>query len=187
MLKTLDSRAIDELIYYYRPLLYEIARREWNHKLERRIGISDVVQSTLVSMVEALPNKRFADRNHFKKYITTILRNHLQSFRRMIFSQKRSLERDVSYDTEIELRLYTGKKSHSELDRLIDTEFAKSVLAAILKLPRELQRIIRWRYRKGLTLQDIANRIDRKPEQVRYLIDKCLIEISRDLRLDRPK
>jgi DNA-directed RNA polymerase specialized sigma24 family protein len=65
---------------------------------------------------------------------------------------------------------------------LIEKEFLAEVLQVILQLPRELQRLLRWRFRKGMTYSEIAIRIDRTEDDVRHLVDKCVNDVCRELR-----
>lgn len=182
LLRTFDHESISELISYYKPLLYAVAKREWNREYQQRIGVSDAVQNTLIAMVENAPLHTFPSRTHFKNYLTTILRNHLRSIRRKIFSNKRSIEREIHLEMHSVISNKTCQQTPNHLDAMIEAELAHSVLMAISKLPKELQRILRWRYRKGMTLQQIASRIERKPDAVRYLLEKCIVEIRREIR-----
>jgi DNA-directed RNA polymerase specialized sigma24 family protein len=69
---------------------------------------------------------------------------------------------------------------------VIEKEFLTEVLQVLLRLPRELQRLIRWRFRKGMTYPEIALKIDRTEDDVRHLVDKCVNDICRELRnIDR--
>lgn len=181
LIKRFDNDAIAELISHYKPLLYEISIREWSRKHHRRMGISDAIQNTLVSMVENVPRHSFLDRSQFKRYLTTILRNHLRSIQRKLYSQKRCIDREIPFDLVKESSIVRLHRTQSNLDVLIGEELLHSVLTAIGKLPRELQRLIRLRYRKGLTLEQIGQRIDRKADDVRYLLEKCVSEISRQI------
>ncbi len=184
LLRSFNDQSVSELVTYYRPLLYEIARREWNRKYERRIGISDIVQSTFVSMAKCVPNESFIDRHHFKKFLTTLLRNHLRSFRRVLLSKKRTIDKEVPFTATSSTFHIAVRDRTDQLDIMIETELIHKVLISLKKLPREVQRLIRWRYRKGMTFRQIGERIDRKPDDVRYLLDRCISEIAKDLRTD---
>lgn len=184
LLRSFNDQSVSELVTYYRPLLYEIARREWNRKYERRIGISDIVQSTFVSMAKSVPNESFIDRHHFKKFLTTLLRNNLRSFRRNLLSKKRTIDKEVFLNATPTPISIAGRDRTDQLDIMIDMELIHKVLISLQKLPREVQRLIRWRYRKGMTFRQIGERIDRKPDDVRYLLDRCISEIAKDLRTD---
>lgn len=67
------------------------------------------------------------------------------------------------------------------LDEMIRLELLQDVMSVILKFPRELQRLMRWRFRKGLTYAEIGAKIGRSGDEVRYLVDQCVRDICRQL------
>lgn len=173
---------VRELMRYYRPLLKEIIRRRWDRRMQRRIDPSDAMQSTWISVVQVAGERRFSDRSQFAGFLTRILCNHLETFRRRVFAKKRSVLREQSdgdYFEEGELS-DTGVGDEI-LDRMIREEMIEEMLCVILKLPRELQRLLRWRFRKGMTYAEIGAKLGRKEDDVRYLVDQCVRSISRNL------
>ncbi len=178
-----DDESIRELMEHYRPLLYTIARRHWDPRIQRHVDPSDALQLTWSSMAETSRRIGFKDRAHFASFLTKTLGNHLVNIRRSLYAQKRSVAREVepsadSADCEFDVAAIQDEV----LDRLIEREFLAETLQAMLRLPRELQRLLRWRFRKGMTLSEIARKIDRTEDDVRHLIDKCVNTVCRDLR-----
>jgi RNA polymerase sigma factor (sigma-70 family) len=70
------------------------------------------------------------------------------------------------------------------LDQLIEQELVVDTLQAMLRLPRELQRLLRWRFRKGMTYGEIAEKIDRTEDDVRRLVEKCVRALCLDLQIN---
>lgn len=183
---------VRELMRYYRPLLKEIIRRRWDRRMQRRIDPSDALQSTWISVVQGVGGRRFEDRSQFTGFLTRILCNQIENIRRCVFAKKRSVLREQSdgdfYDRDFfdraffnERELVDGGLGDEILDRMIREEMIEEVLCAILKLPRELQRLLRWRFRKGMTYAEIAGKLGRKEDEVRYLVDQCVKGISRKI------
>lgn len=183
---------VRELMRYYRPLLKEIIRRRWDRRMQRRIDPSDALQSTWISVVQGVGGRRFEDRSQFTGFLTRILCNQIENIRRCVFAKKRSVLREQSdgdfYDRDFfdraffnERELVDGGLGDEILDRMIREEMIEEVLCAILKLPRELQRLLRWRFRKGMTYAEIAGKLGRKEDEVRYLVDQCVRCISRKI------
>lgn len=178
---------VRELMRYYRPLLKEIIRRRWDRRMQRRIDPSDALQTTWISVVQGVGGRRFEDRSQFTGFLTRILCNQIENFRRCVFAKKRSVLREQS-DGDFfggssfgEGELVDGGLGDEILDRMIREEMIEEVLCAILKLPRELQRLLRWRFRKGMTYAEIAGKLGRKEDEVRYLVDQCVKGISRKI------
>lgn len=178
-----DDESIRELMEHYRPLLYAIARRHWDPRIQRRVDPSDALQLTWSSMAETSRRIGFKDRAHFTGFLTKTLGNHLVNIRRSLYAKKRSVAREVEPSADSADCEFDFAAVHDDvLDRLIEREFLSETLQAILRLPRELQHLLRWRFRKGLTYSEIAKKIDRTEDDVRHLIDKCVNTVCRDLR-----
>lgn len=180
--RVFGEEEVRELMRYYRPLLKEIIRRRWDRRMQRRIDPSDALQTTWISVVQGVGSRRFEDRSQFAGFLIRILCNQLENFRRCVFAKKRSVLREQSDGDLIDDGELTDSGLGDEiLDRMIREEMIEEVLCAILKLPRELQRLLRWRFRKGMTYAEIAQRLERKEDEVRYLVDQCVKGISRKL------
>jgi RNA polymerase sigma factor (sigma-70 family) len=178
-----DDESVRELMEHYRPLLYEIARRHWDRRYQRRIDPSDALQLTWSSIAQTSRRVGFQNRAHFAGFLTRTLAQHLVNIRRSLYAKKRSVAREVDVcETPSEPVLDLAYDDPAVLDTLIEKEFLAEVLQVILQLPRELQRLLRWRFRKGMTYSEIAIRIDRTEDDVRHLVDKCVNDVCRELR-----
>jgi RNA polymerase sigma factor (sigma-70 family) len=179
-----DDESVRELMEHYRPLLYEIARRQLDRRIGRRIDPSDALQLTWSSIAESSRRTEFKNRTHFAGFLTKTLGNHLVNIRRSVYADKRSVAREVDCsDTATSHLAEAVRPEQDVLDRMIQREFLSEVLAAILHQPREIQRLLRWRYRKGMTYAAIAERIDRDEDDVRRLVHKCVNSLCRDMQL----
>jgi RNA polymerase sigma factor (sigma-70 family) len=178
-----DDESVRELMEHYRPLLYEIARRHWDRRYQRRIDPSDALQLTWSSIAQTSRRVGFQNRAHFAGFLTRTLAQHLVNIRRSLYAKKRSVAREVDVcETPSEPVIDLACDDPAVLDTLIEKEFLAEVLQVILQLPRELQRLLRWRFRKGMTYSEIAIRIDRTEDDVRHLVDKCVNDVCRELR-----
>lgn len=177
-----DDESVRELMEHYRPLLYEIARRQWDRRYQRRIDPSDALQLTWSSITETTRRVDFQNRAHFVGFLTRTLGNHLVNIRRTLYAKKRSVACETEECEGMEHpAVNIADDDPSVLDRLIEKEFLTDVLKALLGMPRELQRLLRWRFRKGMTYSEIALKIDRSESDVRHLVDKCLNGLIRKL------
>jgi RNA polymerase sigma factor (sigma-70 family) len=182
-LRKFDEASLQELMLHYRPLLHEIAKRNWNRRYQPRLDPSEALQLTWASVALQAPRVRFVNRYHFMVFLTKTLRNHLISIHRSLYAQKRSVTREIELAC-VENRNLIDPTTHesSVLDDLIEREFLSATLRAMLRLPRELQRLLRWRFRKGMTCSEIAVKIGCSESEVRHMIDRCIRSIGRELR-----
>ena len=117
-------------------------------------------------------------------FLMKTLGNHLVNIHRSLYAQKRSVAREVVLDESSDRAgMEVATQSENALDQLIELELVADTLRAILGLPRELQRLLRWRFRKGMSYSEIGRKIDRSESEVRHLVDKCLNTICRELRV----
>jgi RNA polymerase sigma factor (sigma-70 family) len=143
---------------------------------------SEALQLTWASVALQAPRVRFVNRYHFLVFLTKTLRNHLISIHRSLYAQKRSVALEVELADGCECNLIDNATDESSvLDKLIEKEFASATLQAMLRLPRELQRSLRWRFRKGMTYSEIAAKIACSESEVRHMIDQCIRSIGREI------
>lgn len=182
LIQKLDEHSVGELMDFYRPLLRELAERQWCPKLQRRYGVSDAIQNTWLAISRFAPREHFKNRRHFASFLTTSLGNQIKSLRRTLHSKKRDIAKETEFGESQPIESIPDRNEYYQLDRLVEKELACATLAVLLRQPREIQRLIRWRFRKGMTFAEIAAKIDRKADDVRYLINTCLSEMSREIR-----
>ena len=180
-----DDESVRELMIHYRPLLYEIARRRWRRQFQRRMDPSDALQLTWTSMAQSRRKNRFENRDHFMGFLMKTLGNHLVNIHRSLYAQKRSVARETEpNEASRKTVLEVQADDPTALDQLIEQELVIDTLQAMLRLPRELQRLLRWRFRKGMSYGEIAEKIDRTEDDVRRLVEKCVRALCRDLRIN---
>ena len=185
--RRLDEESLLELIRHYQPLLKVLAKRSWDKRLQSKIDPSDALQQTWTSISKHAGKTHFEDRRHFYSYLRKVLRNHITDIKRLLLqSQKRSDGREIVF-AENDRFLHASLDARylrikPPIQQITDREMAEHTLLAILRLPRELQRLIRWRFRKEMTYEQIAQRLGRRPDEIRYVINKCLKGLEKDLR-----
>jgi RNA polymerase sigma factor (sigma-70 family) len=179
-----DNAAIVALMNYYRPLLKTIAGRNWDQRLQGQVDLSETLHRTWATVALQIPKKRFANRGEFCAYLTRSLCNQLVSYRRyLLVARKRSVGCEVmSPDPGDMGQSIRSQKSLLPVERVIEKELAKDTLDALLRLPRELQHLMRWRFRHGMTYREIGEKLGRSEDEVRHLVNYCIKLIRKDLR-----
>ena len=179
-----DDEALAEVMKHYRPMLLAIARQGWDRRFQARADLSDAVQQAWSAVALKLPKKNFACREEFQVYLIKTIRSQLISLRRfLIRTQKRSVVREVRLeDDSVDHQAFQRQPSVTPLDQVIQQEFSRLALDAIRKLPRELQRLLILRFRRGLTYREIAERMHRSEDEARRLVDHAVCLIRKDIR-----
>ena len=168
---------------WYRPLLKAMADRELDLVLRSKVDASDVVQDTCKVVVRGFHGIQARSSCQFWAYLRTVLRHKLEDTRRKFKrSAKRSIYREesLSYTNSQEQRDLSDVVSQP-IDRLVNSETCERVRLALGRLPRELQRLLRWRFRKGMTYNAIGAKVDRSEDDVRMLIKRCLLKIKAEV------
>ena len=156
LVQAFDADSIGELMSYYQPLLRQIAQEHWCSKLRRRYGISDAIQNTWVSLTSHIPKRRFDNRGQFTAYLACSLGNQIKSLRRRVSAKKRGTDKETDLGEIPLFDVIADLKDPNQLDVLIHKEMVCATLAALLRQPREIQRLLRWRFRKGMSYAQIG-------------------------------
>jgi RNA polymerase sigma factor (sigma-70 family) len=178
-----DEASIVALMNHYRPLLRAIAGRRWDHRFQGHVDLSETLHQTWATVALQMPKKRFASRMEFCAYLTRSLRNQLTSYQRyMLMAKKRSVRCEVGAPDPANMVTSSALQSaHPPLTRVIQKELAKDTLDAVLRLPRELQHLMRWRFRRGMTYREIGQKLGRSEDEVRHLVNYCIKRVRQDL------
>ncbi len=178
-----DSAALEDLISWYRPLLKALANRDLDHLLRSKVDASDIVQEACSDVARSFTSIRATNRIQFVAYLAKVLKHKIEDMRRrFMMSQKRSVYREQplagcgSIDENI---LVDGNSQ--PLDTLLYQEICERLHASLNQLPRELQRVLRWRFRKGMTYKQIGERLDRTEDDARMLVNRCLARVRSEV------
>jgi len=184
MLWNRDSDALEKLIEWYRPLLHEIAEGMLGKKLAAKVDASDVVQEALDGVSSGFKNHNLQNRSEWKGYLRRVLARRIADVRQHFYrARKRDVRREQIVDSQHEeiMRSFVDPRAESPLDKLISDEFAHKAIQAFKRLPKELRKVLRWRFRKEMTYEEIGNRVGRSPDAVRMLVNRCVLAIRKEI------
>lgn len=178
-----DPQAINELMQWCRPMLRAIADKSLDQVLKRRVDASDMVQETCADVSIAMNRIETANRHQFWDYLKTSLCNKIEDARRRyVIAKRRSVYREVVEPSDrLSSKEWLMKIEREPLEQLIHDETCQQIIVAFGRLPRELQRVLRWRFRKGWTYVEIGKRVGRSEDDVRMLILRCLSSVRREV------
>ena len=171
----------DEFLTYVRACAFGSVSRQ----LRRRVSESDLVQETMVNLLQAKQNSKNAIARRLP-FAQRVFRNTLARTLRRCFSQKRDLQKEQeTLENEDSIR-----GSHDTPSQLVSKAEIWAGLRAIVRtLPEPYQDVIRWRIEEQCTFKEIGSKLDKTEEVARKLWERAIAALrSRlgTLELSRP-
>ncbi len=172
--------ALNRLFAGVRPYLLKVAAGILPDDMKARFDNEDLVQNTLLEAFVAFSSFRGSTAKEWLSWLLHILRHNAQDMARRGHRSKRSVAREIHADgsgTTLGLRedLAFTKKTPETI--LIRREEWASVKQAIRELPDSLRRVVRLRFRHGLSCSAIAQRLERSENAVQLLCQRALERI----------
>ena len=173
-----DRASLGELLTHYRNYLLVLASHQIEKRLAPRVSPSDIVQETMLRAQRHLAQFRGQTEKEFLAWLRQILASRLARFvEEHLLAAKRDIRREISME-----RL-DGPMEHSapQLKSLLRAEIPSPSAAAhqredsvaladlLAQLPRRYRDVLIWRNTQGLSFDEIAARLDRKPGATRML------------------
>lgn len=172
-----DSQALGELLEQYRDLLRGTAQEELSSRLQVRVDPSDVVQASFVDAYRDMKDFRGTEIAQFLAWLKQILRhNVLQSVEMHKLAQKRSIYREVPLDGSTDSRqarrenLAADQSTPSE--RVQRAEDVQRLIGVLEQLPPQQQIAVRMRFLEGMSLQEIADAMQKSKTAVAGLLKR---------------
>jgi RNA polymerase sigma-70 factor (ECF subfamily) len=165
----------------FRNFLLTIARRELDTAIRPKVGASDVVQETLNEAREAAAAFQGTDEAALKAWLRTMLLRNLLDARRKyrtrgrIVTRERPLEGDESKEFIAKMASAKGDPASEILRK---QESAERVLAAVSRLSKRHQEVIRLRYFDGLSFAEIAHHLGKTEKAARMLHIRALENLA---------
>lgn len=183
-----DKEALGPLLDHFRPYLIVIAHRQLDERLKGRLDATDVVQTTFLEAHRDFPNFRGEDINTLLSWLRNILRNNIETtHQRHLVALKRSAKREThgtaqNSSSEAESIVnWIPSESSSPSQRAMRDEAAASLAICLTQLPNTQSEAIRLRYLEGLSLRDIAAKMEKSEMAVAGLLKRGLKSLRIDL------
>lgn len=158
-----DREFMSSLFIQYQRLLYkeiyEILNNPWNTE--------DVLQATLVKLIDKLPELRQKERPRLVNYITTAARNTAYNFLR---SQKKGTP--ISFEDYIEQPTQQGEHRQMET-RLIEKEEIDKLIQNWPRLDFRSKYLLEGKYILGKSDEVLAEELSIKPASVRMALTRA--------------
>lgn len=172
-----DAPAIGELLDIHRDYLRALARQQVNQKMQARLDASDLVQQTCLSVYRQMTE---FDGSEPAQFVAWLKRIHDRNIRNAVRNQHRA-KRDAGRE---QTRGNTepgqaGQASPSQ--QAIRGEEAVRLAQALDRLPEEEREVLRLRYFEGLTLVEIAQRLDLTKDALVWLMQRAMRRLKGEI------
>src|SRR5262249_8551306 len=181
-----SREALGQALETYRRYLLLVAERELDPELRAKGGASDLVQQTFLDAQRDFACFRGNSEAELRSWLRRMLLDNLANFhRRYQQTAKRRIGHEValkpgsSSDTPGG-GLYAATPSPSS--EAMAHEQAKTLLAALGRLPDDYRQVIALRQQEQLSFEEIGQRMERSPDAARKLWARAIERLKRELR-----
>jgi RNA polymerase sigma-70 factor (ECF subfamily) len=178
-----DGEALGELLQRYRPYLKILARRYLDSRVEVRLDASDLVQQTCLSVFGRIQGFVGDNEQEFIAWVRAIHENNIRNaIRDHSLVARRSVGRETSSGNERLASHADPADEASPSQRLLASERAVRLAAAMQDLPEDQSEAVRLRYLEGWPLARIAEHMQRSFDSVAGLVKRGLIGLRKRLK-----
>jgi len=186
-----DTEALLQYINNHEPQLLAFIDRNMSDALKRKVESVDILQEVRLNAVDSLAEMDLSEREPFSWICQLSERRIIDSHRKYVGAQKRSVKKEVGMqqggsgaDGEGGLinLLVASMTSPSQAFSRNQREF--KLLAALQTLPEEVQTAIRLRYVEGLPTKEIAAQLGKSDVATRVLVSRSLTKLREALSAD---
>ena len=179
-----DRDALGELLARHHAYLSMLASGQLHHRMQSKADASDLVQETYLVVQSQISTFRGATDAEFASWLRRILVRVLaQHFRRFLGTQRRDVRLEESLTLSIEtssmkLRKSVFDKVNSPADQLICIETAVVIASALDAISESYRQVILLRHMQDLSLQEIAQTMNRTPDSIEKLLVRGLEKLK---------
>jgi RNA polymerase sigma-70 factor, ECF subfamily len=159
------AEAYDQELARYREYLSLLARLQVDPRLQAKIDLSGVVQQTLLEAHEAQEQLRGRGEGEKAAWLRKALARNLSDEIRKLRRDKRDVVREQSLEDALDqssarLEAWLAVEQSSPSERLEQKEQALRLAAALGQLRPNQRQAIELRHLRGLSLADIARKLE---------------------------
>ncbi len=175
-----------ERLHRFRPYLQLVARMSWDPRLQAKLDMSDIVQQTLLQAQQACSQFQGVTDAELAAWLRKILARVLSHAHRDLARGKRDQRRECSLEQLVEdssrrLDGWIAASDPGPVDRALANERAQRVAQAVEQLAEPQRDAIILHFWTGLTVQEVAEQLDRTPAAIAGLLHRGLRKLREAL------
>ena len=182
-----SGTALGRLLEMYRNYLAVLARLQIGRRLQGKADPADLVQETFLRAHRDFASFRGHSEGEFVNWLRRILATNLAHLVRRYLGTKRRdlrLERELAVELDQSSRLLDGglvAPQSSPSRQAARREQAVRLADALGQLPEHYREVMVLHHLEGLTLSEVARRMERTDDSVEKLWARGLIQLRRIL------
>lgn len=173
-----DREALDALLGAHRSQLLRIADAELGTQLRAHVRPSDIVQSTLLDVVEGIDGFRGHDGDAFRGWLTQVLRNNVLDTARFFSADRRDVDRETS---SVDLLDLLPRETPSPSALLSTEEELDRIGRALARLSSLHRRVLVQRMSEKRTHEEIAAELGKSVPASRQLLARARAALALEL------
>ena len=179
-----DREAVGELLEQYRDHLRVVAAGRMGSLLNRRLGVSDVVQQTLMEAHQNFRQFTGGEHSELRAWLGRILQcNIINAIRDHLYTQKRALalERPLNSVADGNGAAVPCRTSTPSL-RASQIEESLRLLDQLDRLPADQAAAVRMRHMECRSIAEIADELNRSKTAAAGLVKRGMEKLRQQLR-----
>ncbi len=173
------------LVAGFAPLRAAIVQQMSDLPSEAQLEPEDVIQEVYAAAWAKLPTTQLDSFTGFIAWLRQIAENKLIDVRRALLADKRDVRRQASAwapgsGTYVDVLARESAPVLTPSRAAARSEATAILMVRMLQLPEDYRQVIRWRLIDGLSVSEVARRLDRTEAAVHMLCHRALKQL-RDL------
>lgn len=181
-----DGGAQSELAQHVQSYVSLMADKNLEQSIRSNVGPSDIVQQTLIKMVNGIDNYRGESKEEFFGWLNMIIRNEANRVSRDLKRQKRDIRKQKSFDAGDSLaqKINIPEDSHpTPGTEAISKEQLELFYTALDKLPEDYSTVIRLRSIEEKDFKTIGEEMNRSADAASKLWFRAVVKFQKELDL----
>ena len=178
-----DTSARDQLIDEIQDYLSQVANHQIDDRLRKKVGASDIVQNSLLKVVECLEQFKGKTSLELRGWLKQIVIHEIQAKRRYFGTRKRDVSREVedSNSPSGQLAPLLADGNPTPGTEAIAKERIAAFNEALEKLSSDQAEVIRLRNIDRLSFKEIGQKMNRSEDAVSKLWYRAVLKFEEKL------
>ena len=178
--------ALGQLLELYRGYVALLARLQIDRRLKSKASASDIVQETFLQAKRRFSQFRGTTEGEIVVWLRQILASRLALMLRHYTTQRRDVNLERQLDAELDrssqaLSAVVATPRASPSQSAIRREQVVLLAEALAQLPSDYREVVVLRHLEGLSLPDVARRMDRSLPSVKNLWVRAITKLRQSL------